>query len=129
MISAAVNIYASDACEPNEDGHIVWAESDDELAAGMVNHLLDVLNVDKNIYDWVYSLVKYGDLYLRLFRQSEYEDDIFQERKLNEDVILKKYKNEDHFAEYMEMHNNPAEIFDLQKLGKTVGYINAHVVQ
>jgi len=78
IIAAALNIYASDACEPNENGHVVWAESDDPNAAGMVTHLLDSLNVDKNAFDWVHSLVKYGDLYLRLYRASDYEDTLFK---------------------------------------------------
>ena len=43
-----------------------------------VNYLLNVMNVDKNIYGWVYSLLKYGDLYLRLFRESDYEDIFFK---------------------------------------------------
>ena len=48
MISVALNIYAADACEPNDDGKIIWAESEDERVLGMVEYLLDQMNVDKN---------------------------------------------------------------------------------
>jgi len=128
IISVALDIYASDACEPNEHGQIVWAESDDERVLGEVEHLLDSMNVDKNIFGWMYSLIKYGDLYLRLFRDSEYNSGLFKPKEiLNEDVILKAYQKDDKYAEYMEIIKNPAEVFDLQRFGKTVGYIRSHV--
>ena len=49
-ISAAVDIYTSVACEPNEQGHIIWAESDDERINHYINYLLDAFNVDKFAY-------------------------------------------------------------------------------
>jgi len=133
IISTALSIYTADATETNEKGQIVWAESEDENVLGEVQHLLDQMNVDKNAFNWVYSLVKYGDLYLRLYRNSEYNLDLFskedkEKESLNEDLILKVYPKNDHYAEYMEMHKNPAEVFDLQKFGKTVGYIRSHIV-
>lgn len=75
------------------------------------------------------SLVKYGDLYLRLYRESE---DVSVKRNnekttLNEDVIIKAFKDDDKYLEYTEMHKNPAEVFELQKRGKTVGYIRTHL--
>lgn len=128
IISVALDIYTSDACEPNEQGQIVWAEADDERVLGEVEHLLDSMNVDKNIFSWVYSLVKYGDVYLRLYRNSEYNAELFKKSEiLNENVIIKAYKENDHFAEYMEMIKNPAEVFDLQRFGKTVGFIRSHI--
>ena len=36
------------------------------------------MNADKNIYGWVYSLLKYGDVYLRLYRESDYQDTLFK---------------------------------------------------
>lgn len=128
-IAAAVDIYTSVACEPNDRGHIVWAESDDERINGYINYLLDSFNVDKFAYQWMCSLVKYGDLYLRLYRESE---DVNVKRNnekttLNEDVIIKAFKDDDKYIEYTEMHKNPAEVFELQKRGKTVGYIRTHL--
>lgn len=49
-IAAAVDIYTSVACEPNDRGHIVWAESDDERINAYINYLLDSFNVDKFAY-------------------------------------------------------------------------------
>ncbi len=128
-ISAVVETYAEDATERNDSGNIVWVEANDKNIAQCVEYFLDTLNVNKNIYKWCYSLCKYGDLYLRLYRESDYNDDLFADKKqqLNEDVKIKAYKKEDNYAHYMEMVSNPATMFELTKYGKTVGYVSAPV--
>lgn len=50
-ISAILQIYAADATETNDQGRIMWCDSDDEKVLGMVTHLLDSMNVDKYAYD------------------------------------------------------------------------------
>ena len=50
VISSALEIYASDVCEPNEQGRIVWPESSDPRVLGACDMILDMLNVDKNSY-------------------------------------------------------------------------------
>lgn len=141
-IGAVVETYAEDATETNDNGSIVWVTANDSNIAQMVEYLLDTLNIDKNIYKWVYSLCKYGDLYLRLYRESEYKDTLFTPKTLNEkvkqqpitkdnvldeDIKIKSYSNTDSYVHYMEMISNPAEMFELTKFGKTVGYIKAPV--
>ena len=132
-ISAVIETYSEDATERNDDGLIVWAESDNAEVAKMVEYLLDTLNVDKHIFKWVYSLCKYGDLYLRLYRESEYNDELFSsslkkdKQQLNEDVKIKAYSDQDKYVHYMEMVTNPAEMFEVTKFGKTVGYVKAPV--
>ena len=140
-IGAVVETYAEDATETNDNGSIVWVTANDSEIAQMVEYLLDTLNIDKNIYKWVYSLCKYGDLYLRLYRQSDYNDKLFEPKTLNEniqqtteeskvleeDIKIKSYKKDDSYVHYMEMVSNPAEMFELTKFGKTVGYVKAPV--
>ena len=110
-----------------------------------INFLLDEMNVDKHAFKWVYSLCKYGDVYLKLFRESEYSDELFEEEKqrkttlqeevkeneekdtLNEDVIAKVYSKDDRYSHYIEMVPNPAEMFELTQLGKTYAYIQAPI--
>lgn len=135
IIASAVEIYTSDACETNDNGNIMWCESDDPACLTTVNMLLNSLNIDKNSHNWVYNLVKYGDIYLRLYRQSEYdpvvdkkkEDNKLNEDLLNEDIILKIFSKNDRYAEYMELVKNPAEVFDLQRFGKSYGYLRTHI--
>lgn len=133
LISAALEIYAEDATEANDKGQIVWVESNDSNVSKYIQFLLDSLNVDKNIYKWVYSLCKYGDLYLRLYKKSEIEDalsdtqkpDVDDKQELNENVILKVFNKNDKFVHYIEMVPNPAEMFELIKFGKTYSYVKA----
>lgn len=134
QISAVLESYAEDATEKDKDGRIVWCESDDAKVAEYVTYLLDTMNVDKHIYGWVYSLCKYGDVYLRLYRESDYEDALFDEvqsspnkKGLNEDVNIRAYSKSDKYVHYLEMVPNPAEVFELTKFGKTSGYIKARV--
>ena len=137
-VSAILETYTEDVIETNERGQVVWCESSEEEINKYVNYLLDALNVDKHAYEWVYSLIKYGDLYLQLFRDSDYADDevMFKEKdeskKLNEaknsikeDVNLALHKDSDHYRNYVEMVANPGEMFDLTKHGKTMAYISA----
>ena len=148
-IAAVLETYAEDSTERSEEGKIVWAEASDSKVSTYVNYLLASLGIDKNVYRWVYSLCKYGDLYIRLYRESEISNDaIFgslekddgdkeetiepqelQEGKqqLNEDVKVKIFPKKDKYSNYIEMEANPAEIFELTKFGKTAGYIKAPV--
>lgn len=143
-IAAILEIYAEDATETNDNGQIVWCESSDSEVAKFVTFLLDTMNVDKHIYKWVYSLCKYGDLYLRLFKNSEVEDALLDEAdvkgknrlvealekvpaELKEDINLKVYDKRDKFVHYLEMVPNPAEVFELTKFGKSYAYIQATI--
>lgn len=147
-ISAVLETYAEDSTETNEQGKIVWCESSDSSISKYISNLIDTLNIDKYIYSWVYSLVKYGDVYLRLYHESDYGEDLLfgkskeegTKDKLNEDcdvpddkselrenIILHVNDKNDRYVTYVEMVPNPGEMFELTKFGKTVGYISAPV--
>lgn len=146
VIAAVLETYAEDTVQTNDAGQIVWVESDDNKVLDYTSWLLDSLNIDKHIYQWAYCLVTYGDVYLRLYRKSDVEEDkLFQnnsnnrklnesairsnepdiENTINEDVKLRIYANSDKYIPYVQMVDNPGEMFDLQKFGKTHGYIKA----
>lgn len=131
QISAVIKTYSEDTTQPNDNGDIVWATSTDSNIAYLINYYIDSLNVNKNIYKWTYSLYKYGDIYIRLYRESEYNDALFGPIKpktsLTEDVKIKAFKQNDKYAHYIEMVTNPAEMFELTKFGKTVGFIQTPV--
>ena len=96
-----------------------------------------------SMYGWAYSLVKYGDIYLRLFRESDYKDDIFKaenvdmanstrsrlteklepQEQLEEAVKLQIHSNYDPYSYYAEQIDDPGTMFELTKFGKTYGYI------
>lgn len=138
QIASILEAYAGDATEYNSSGRIVWAESSKPEVAKFVTYLLDTINVDKNIYNWAYSLCKYGDLYLRLYRESDYKDPVFgKETKkksltessskdvLDESVKVIAHERGDKYSHYVERVANPADMFELTKHGKTYGYIKA----
>ena len=143
-IASVLEIYTEDATETNDQGHIVWVESSESKVAKYVEFLLKSLNVDKNIYRWVHSLVKYGDIYLKLFHQSDFDDSLFDDEKetnktplnealetpepLNEDVVIRAYSNDDKLVNYVEMVPNPGEMFELTKFGKSYAYIKTNSV-
>lgn len=130
QIGAVVKTYAQDTTQPNDDGNIIWATSSDAKINYLVNYYIDSLNINKDVYKWVYSLYKYGDVYVRLYRESEYDDALFinkSKKQLNEDIKIKAFKQNDKYAHYIEMVTNPAEMFELTKFGKTVGFIQSPV--
>ena len=140
-VAAVLETYAEDATEYNERGEIVWSESDDANVNKYVTFLLKSLKVDKNIYKWVYSLIKYGDIYWKLFKESEYNNDEFfktnvkdltkedinKRNSLNEAIDINLYSKEDHYVHYIEAVPNPATTFELTRFGKTAGYIQTDI--
>ena len=142
VIAAVLDNYAEDIVQTNDKGQIVWVEADDSKILNYTSWLLDSLNIDKHIYQWAYCLVTYGDVYLRLFRTSDVEDDLIFKKpavntqineskeneakeQLTEDAKLRIYAKSDKYIPYIQMVENPGEMFDLQKFGKTYGYIKA----
>lgn len=136
-LASVLETYTEDATETNDNGNIMWCESDDADVGKFVTYLLNALNVDKNIYRWAHCLVTYGDVYLRLYRESEYDDLLFDEpkkdkekgpKKLNEDVVIKAYSKNDNYVHYLEMAPNPAQLFELTRFGKTAAYVKTDVL-
>lgn len=147
-IAAMLETYAEDATETNDAGEIVWVESSDSKVGEYINFLLDSLNIDKNIYKWMYSFIKYGDVYLRLYRESDFQDGLLDKKqktdlneqftnlnekevqdkkeKLEEDAKFVVYSKKDRFVNYIEMVPNPAEMFELTKFGKSYSYIKTN---
>lgn len=129
-IAAAIETYAEDITQANQNGDIFWAESTDSDVASYVNYLLKKINVDKQAFPWAISLVKYGDVYVKLLRESDFENSrLFGKKQkseqLNEDINLNICRKNDHYALSVEMVNNPNEMFELTKFGKSMGYIKA----
>jgi len=157
-VSAILRTFAEDVCEPSDNGHVIWCEASDSQISKFVNYLLNVMNADKNMYGWTHSLLKYGDLYLRLFRESDYTDELFKsdkidqaytarstlneafgldfeekkeenKEKLDEAVKLNLHKALDLYSYYVEAVDDPGTMFELTKFGKTYGYIETPNVE
>ena len=142
VIAAVLETYTDDVIQTNDKGQTIWVESSDSNVLNYTTWLLDSLNIDKHLYQWTYCLLTYGDCYIRLYRKSDYGNDLlFKDNKhnrklneatdkkdpLNEDVMLRVYADDDPYIPYVEMVPNPGEMFDLQKFGKSYGYIKAPI--
>lgn len=133
-IAAAIETYAEDIAQANSKGEIVWVESDEPEVGKYINYLLKKINVDKQVFSWAYNLTKYGDVYLRLLRESDFNNSRLFNNKgikvktdLKEDVNLNIARDNDPYAFTVEMVKNPNEMFELTKFGKSMGYIKAGV--
>lgn len=135
IIASAIERYAEDITQTNKKGQIFWVESDDSHVAEYVQYLLNKIDFDRNAYKWAYMLTKYGDVYVRLIRKSEFDNSLLfgEERRrkekdrLDEDVNIIVNKESDHYADTLDTVRNPGEMFELTKFGKTIGYIKAPV--
>lgn len=136
-LASVLETYAEDATEMNDNGNIVWCESDDSNVSKYVTYLLNALNVDKHVFKWTYSLCKYGDVYLRLYRESEVQDKFFnnssdkvnnkRKNTLNEAINIQAYNSLDKYVHYLEQAPNPAQVFELTRFGKTAGYVKTNI--
>lgn len=114
---AVLDVYAQYICGKNENGDIVWCESSDQAIQTYVSYLLKDLQINKRIYTWTYSLLKYGDLYLKLGKGKR------KSRSLNEAVKLDDEINNYYYTHNIEAVQNPGEMFELQKEGKTACFV------
>ena len=127
VISSALDMYADDATQYNIEGKIIWAESEDSDVAAYANRLIDVFQLNARAWEHIRSLVKYGDLYLELFRDDETGDDADPYNTEESDMFasLKIYKPKvgSEIEEYIEKVENPAVIYELSRHGKIVGFV------
>ena len=126
IISTALELYTDDATQYNTNGQIIWVESDDPNVSAFANRLIDVLQINENAWSHVYSLCKYGDLYLQLYEDGEIEDDPIINKIDHSDIDLVSTKKGSQLVEYLDAVPNPADMFDLSSRGKTVGFVGVH---
>lgn len=119
-VASILNMYADDCTQYNQSSSIIWAESADPDCADFVNKLIDELQLNKNAWSHIYSLCKYGDLYLQLFYTNESDID----RLATDDRYSR--TPDATLTNHIEMVKNPAEIFDLVRHGKTEFYVKIH---
>lgn len=127
VISSALDMYADDATQYDIEGRVIWAESEDSDIEAFANRLIDLFQLNKNAWDDIRSLVKYGDLFLETFRDDETGDDTepYDTQDVQGASNLKMYvpKEGSELENYIQRVENPAIIYELQRKGKTVGFI------
>jgi len=127
VISSALDMYADDATQYNNDGKVIWAESENSDVAKFANRLIDIFQLNNKAWEHIRSLIKYGDLYLELFRDDESSDDSdpynLDEKDFENGIKMYIPKRGSELEEYIEKVENPAVVYELSRKGKTVGYV------
>lgn len=126
-VAAILRTYTEDVCEPADNGHVIWCEADDPKISKYVNYILNTMNADKNIYAWTYSLLKYGDVYLRLYRESDYADELFHTSNVNNVYSARNVLNEDYRQIVEDVVSKANSKADETKLDEAVR-LNVHPV-
>ena len=125
-IAAAIEMYADDATQYDyKTGKIIWAEAEESDVANAANRLIDVLGINDKVWNHIYALCAYGDVFLRLYRKGD-ESDYSQLYGNHEGQTAIRVKKEDPsrpIEEYIEYVDDPAAMYDLQIRDKTSGYI------
>ena len=126
IISSALEMYADDASQYDNQGRLIWAESDNPELVEYIDKLLDTLSIGKSLWVIYYNLALYGDVYIRLFKQTNdiYDNDIYpyknlyDQLKMDENILDISSK----YLPYIEVSDEPENIYELVKNGKTVQY-------
>lgn len=138
IISSALEMYADDASQYDNQGRLIWAESENADLVDYIDGLLDTLNIGKMLWAIYYNLALYGDVYLRLFKKTNdiYDRDIYpyatniydgleldpvnerDREQLDENILDLKAK----YLPYVELVDDPEDVYDLVKNGRTVQY-------
>jgi len=123
IIAAALELYADDATQYNAYGKVIWAESDTPDIASFANRLIDAFHLNQTAWGHIYNLVKYGDVYLETFDDCDMIVNDPLSKSYGDTFTVKKSAKGSRLREYISMVHNPAEVYDLQKFGKCVGYV------
>lgn len=134
IIAAALELYADDATQYDEQGRIIWVESDSEVIADAGNRLLNILEIPERAWKHIYLACLYGDYYLKLYRGREglEDEDLFLRpqtvRVVNDKVKVDNSEGrvKEPYEEYVEDVPDPSLLFDLKKRGKTAGFIEVN---
>lgn len=118
-VSAILETYTDYVTETNDNGKIVWCESNDEAVGKYVNFLLNSLDVDKHAYSWVYKFITDGDIYWRMFRESDFKDDVLFNDEADKDAKEKRQKlNEAKTS--VEKQQEAKVVEDIKKLDESI---------
>jgi len=126
-MSVVLNSYVTDTLMKDDEGTCIRVESDDDTTSRYINFLLRSLQVESHLPLIATHLYKYGDVFVRLYKNSEvnafYNSFKFNKKPLTEDIKVHKTLKEDKFSHNIEVMTDPSVIFELTKFGDTCGFI------
>ena len=130
-IASAIEVYSNDSVQFNQEGRVLWIESDDSDVANYCERLISDLNIEQNLWSYAYNLWLYGDVYLETFENASAMDKkpglLYEPVRKNMNILTQKQIVGAKLQRYIRKVPNPAEIYDLQYKGKTAGYIKSEI--
>lgn len=131
VIAASLEIYADDATAYDEQGRVIWVESENDEIAKAGNRLLDIFEIPERAWKHIYLACKYGDYYLKLYRKNTPDENSDGTNNISTGTVKiindkAEYKGTMYtpeYLEYVEDVSDPSTIFDLRKRGKIAGFV------
>jgi len=94
LISTVLDIIADECTTPNEQGKIVDVITrDHELARAILDYLDYVINIEKNAYQIIRNMIKYGDMFLHVLEKGP-EGSIEKYQIVSPYIFSKRYNPE-----------------------------------
>lgn len=127
IIQAALELYADNATQvDSKTGKVVTITTEDEALQSELNDLMDILDIDKRVWNWSYNLAKYGDVYSRVISLDKLEEKLKTLNSNTDDNIqLKSIEsmNEQGSTDFiLEDVIDGSVILDLYEYGQRVGF-------
>lgn len=127
IIQAALELYADNATQvDSKTGKVVTITTEDESLQSELNDLMDILDIDKRVWNWSYNLAKYGDVYSRVISLDKLEEKLKTLNSNTDDNIqLKSIEsmNEQGSTDFiLEDVIDGSVILDLYEYGQRVGF-------
>lgn len=70
-VTSALDILSDDATQPDDDGNLIYIESDSEKVKTVISNLFESLDIESRLSKWARAIAKYGDLFVQVYGSTE----------------------------------------------------------
>ena len=70
-ITSALDILSDDATQPDDDGNLIYIESENDKVRAVIEGLFKDLEIESKLSKWARAIAKYGDLFIRVYGSSD----------------------------------------------------------
>lgn len=70
-VTSALDILSDDATQPDDDGNLVFIETENNKVRTIIDNLFEDLEIENRLSKWARAIAKYGDLFVRVYGTTE----------------------------------------------------------
>lgn len=70
-VTSALDIISDDATQPDDDGNLIYIETENSKVRHIIEDLFEDLEIDSKLSKWARAVAKYGDLFVRIYGSTE----------------------------------------------------------